>query len=88
MSPDSPAANWTVAETMHHCPEVIPLFQKFGMACTGCSMAPFETLAEAAEAYALDVQMLLAAFRQVTGRREKGIRGSARGGPKSDERSH
>ncbi len=72
-----PVSHWTVAETFARCPEVIPVFHRMGMACIGCVMAPFETLAEAAEAYDLDVGKLLSEFHEATapaGRGSKGIR--------------
>lgn len=60
MGSSIPASDWTVAETFTRCPETASVFHRFGMACAGCSMARFETLQEAADAYGLDVQALLA----------------------------
>lgn len=80
MSDSIPALHWTVAETFVRCPEVIPVFHRKGMACIGCVMAPFETLAEAAEAYDLDMGKLLSEFHEATapsGRKRKGA-GSGR----------
>jgi hybrid cluster-associated redox disulfide protein len=39
---------------------VVNVFVRRRMACPGCAMAPFMTLAEAATAYRIDPQMLLA----------------------------
>lgn len=40
-----------IADVLHHWPETIPIFLKRQMGCIGCAMAPFETLAEAANIY-------------------------------------
>lgn len=48
-----------MADLMATCPQVIPALLKHGMACVGCSMARFETLASAAAVYELDLDDLL-----------------------------
>lgn len=65
-----PESHWTVAETFNRCPETAPVFHRFGMACIGCTMAPFETLAEAAEAYELNLETLLSDFNQAISSRQ------------------
>lgn len=42
-----------VSELVREHPQVIPIFLEHQMACVGCSMSAFETLAEAARAYAI-----------------------------------
>lgn len=74
-----PAAHWTVAETFVRCPETAPVFNRFGMACVGCVMAPFETLAEAADAYGLDPEVLLAECRAAAECTERNVRIPSRG---------
>lgn len=49
-----------VADLLAACPAAAPAFASRGMACVGCSMARFETVAEAAAAYAVDPAALLA----------------------------
>ena len=50
---------WTVAEVLERWPQTIPVFLRHKMACVGCAMAPFETLAEVAVIYRLDVSRFL-----------------------------
>lgn len=67
-----PDMHWTVADTCTRFPEAVSVFNRFGMACAGCTMAPFETLSEAADAYGLDVRTLLTEVSGVTRLREAG----------------
>ncbi|GIV68354.1 DUF1858 domain-containing protein [Caldilinea sp.] len=53
-----------VAEVMERWPQTIPVFVRRRMACVGCVMAPFETLAEVATIYNLNLPDLLAELRQ------------------------
>lgn len=48
-----------VAEVMRRWPETVPVFLRRTMACPGCPMAPFMTLAEAARSYAVDAADLI-----------------------------
>jgi hybrid cluster-associated redox disulfide protein len=57
-------ASLTVAEILAQWPQVIPVFIHHRMACVGCVMAPFETLAEAAIIYHLDLDSFLRELRQ------------------------
>jgi len=43
----------TVADLLANYPEAIPVFLSNKMSCVGCSMAAFETLADAARIYDL-----------------------------------
>jgi hybrid cluster-associated redox disulfide protein len=42
----------TVDDVMARWPETVPVFHRRRMACPGCVMAPFMTVAEAARSYA------------------------------------
>lgn len=53
------AALPTVAELLEGHPAAAAAFGVRGMACVGCPMARFETLAEVAEAYAVELDALL-----------------------------
>ena len=48
-------ATLTVAEVMDRCPQTIPIFLRNRMACIGCSIAPFETLAEPIGTYGVEL---------------------------------
>jgi hybrid cluster-associated redox disulfide protein len=45
-------------------PQTIPVFIHHHMACVGCVMAPFETLAEVALVYRLDLDGFLQELQQ------------------------
>ncbi len=45
------------AVTAH--PEIIPVFEKFGMHCFGCMAARFENIVEGAGAHGIDPELLL-----------------------------
>jgi hybrid cluster-associated redox disulfide protein len=51
---------------------VVNVFVRRRMACPGCAMAPFMTLAEAAAAYGIDPQMLLAEVQAAVQDTERG----------------
>ena len=53
-------SDWTLSEVMRHRPQTIGVFITLKMACPGCAMSPFETVAEAAAEYGLDAQELVA----------------------------
>jgi len=57
MSPIGP--DTIVADLLAARPCAAPAFAARGMACVGCSMSRFETLAEAADAYSVDLARLL-----------------------------
>ena len=54
-----------MADLMSAWPQVIPVLLARRMACVGCDMARFETLADAARIYGLDLQKLMADLNRV-----------------------
>jgi hybrid cluster-associated redox disulfide protein len=63
-------ADLTVAQVMDRWPETIPIFFRYRMACVGCPIAPFETVAEVAAIYGLDLECFLNELRQTIRVRE------------------
>jgi hybrid cluster-associated redox disulfide protein len=57
-------ASLTVDEVMICWPQTIPVFIQHRMACVGCAIAPFETLAEVARIYKLDLDSFLRELEQ------------------------
>jgi hybrid cluster-associated redox disulfide protein len=57
-------ASLTVEELLACWPQTIPVFIRHRMACVGCVMAPFETLAEVAAIYKLDLDSFLRELEQ------------------------
>src|SRR5688572_6012934 len=51
--------DWTVEALIDAHPTMLPVLMRHGMACVGCPMAPFETLAEAAREYRVDPAAIL-----------------------------
>jgi len=66
--PTPPAAPVELADnlqaTLDRGPATLRVFVDHRMACPGCTMAPFETVADAADAYALPREELLADLRR------------------------
>ena len=60
MAQSLPTASFTIAETLSRWPQTIYTFQRRQMACPGCPLTRFETLAEAAKAYNLNLAEFLA----------------------------
>ncbi|MCC6166891.1 MAG: DUF1858 domain-containing protein [Caldilineaceae bacterium] len=58
-----PTGDLTVAEILARWPATIAVFMRYGTACVGCVMAPFETVDEVAVIYSLDREQLLADLR-------------------------
>ena len=56
----------TVADVLAATPRAARVFLDRGMHCPGCPFAPFETVAEAAFAYGVDLQELNAALLALT----------------------
>jgi hybrid cluster-associated redox disulfide protein len=54
----------TMAELIAGWPAAVPLLARRGMGCVGCTMARFETVAEAAAAYGFDPDALLTEIRR------------------------
>lgn len=59
MEPDLHSGS-IVAEVMRARPQTVGVFVALRMACPGCALSPFETVAEAAAEYGLDSDDLLA----------------------------
>jgi hybrid cluster-associated redox disulfide protein len=57
-------AGLTVAEVLARWPQTIPVFLRQRMACVGCAIAPFETLAEIAVIYDLELSHFLSELEQ------------------------
>ena len=55
----------TVSEVLAHHPRTAEVFLKHGMACVGCAIAPFETLADVADIYNLSIERLLAELTSI-----------------------
>jgi hybrid cluster-associated redox disulfide protein len=60
----------TVAEVLTRWPQAIQVFFRHRMACVGCTMAPFDTIADAAAIYGLPLSFLLSELHQVIHTRE------------------
>ncbi|MBZ5587541.1 MAG: DUF1858 domain-containing protein [Acidobacteriia bacterium] len=55
-----PTSSETVAEVMRRWPRATAVFLAHGMACAGCAMSPFDTVADAALSYGLEPAELVA----------------------------
>lgn len=56
----------TVEEAMRRHPAILAVFLRHRMACIGCVMSPFMTLAEAARSHGLDEADFLAELAEAT----------------------
>ena len=63
-TPSPLEANLKVAELLADRPQTIAVFTRHHMACVGCPIAAFETIAEVAAIYRLDVASFLAELEQ------------------------
>ncbi len=61
------ASRLTVEEVVARWPQVMRVFMRYRMACVGCDLAVFETLAEAVAAYGLSLEQFLAELQEVSG---------------------
>jgi hybrid cluster-associated redox disulfide protein len=66
-------ADLTVAEVMDRWPQTIPVFFRYRMACVGCPIAPFETMAEVAAIYGLNLSRFLNELEQIIEHAEERI---------------
>jgi hybrid cluster-associated redox disulfide protein len=73
-------ADLSVAEVMERWPNTIKVFLKYQTACVGCEMAPFETIATAAENYNLPLCIFLADLQQAATSSPTGTSPSPAGG--------
>jgi len=80
MEKQLPTADLSVAEVMEHWPNTIKVFLKYQTACVGCEMAPFETIASAAEIYALPLHIFLTDLEQAATSSHTGTSPSPAGG--------
>lgn len=58
-------ADLIVADVLARWPQTISVFMRHRMACVGCPIAPFETLAEVAAIYDLNLDCFLDELEQV-----------------------
>lgn len=65
MTPPQIEAGQLVADVLAKWPQTIPVFTGHQMACVGCPIAPFETLAEVAAIYRLDLRDFLRELNHV-----------------------
>lgn len=56
--------NLFVADVLDRWPQTIPVFMRHRMACVGCTMAPFETLAEATTIYGMPTDRFVNELRE------------------------
>ncbi len=63
---DVSLAELTVAELLQRWPQAIPVFLRRHMACVGCTMAPFETLADVTAVYGMHLPHFLNELQQVS----------------------
>jgi hybrid cluster-associated redox disulfide protein len=59
-----PTQEMTVAEVLETWPETVKVFQTLKTACVGCVMAPFDTLADVARIYELELDTVMEALHQ------------------------
>ena len=58
-----PTADMTVAEVLEKWPETVSVFQELKTACVGCVMAPYDTLADVARIYDIDLSGIMMALQ-------------------------
>lgn len=64
---DLPQLDMSVAETLSRWPALTAVFVRRQMACPGCAMSEFMSLADAADAYQADADGLLFDLRAALG---------------------
>ena len=62
LRPHALHTSMTIADVLAHNPRTAEVFLKHGMACVGCAIGPFETLADVANIYQVPIEQLLAAL--------------------------
>jgi hybrid cluster-associated redox disulfide protein len=60
-----PTIDMTVSEILEQWPDTVSVFQDLKTACVGCAMAPFDTMADVAQSYDLELAELMTALEQV-----------------------
>lgn len=56
-----------IIEAVQTHPEIIEVFQEYGLGCVGCMAAHFETIGQGAGAHGLDVDALIADINKKIG---------------------
>jgi hybrid cluster-associated redox disulfide protein len=54
-----PTAEMAISDILEEWPETAAVFQQLQTACVGCAMAPFDTVADVARIYRLDLPQFL-----------------------------
>lgn len=90
--PPHPTADWTVETLLKSRADAVHVITGHGMACIGCAMARFETLAEVAREYRLDLpafldELSLGRVRRMRTRRNKQRTDRGHSGLRSDDTS-
>ncbi len=62
--------NLTVSELLNCWPEMLPVFFRHRMACVGCPMSQFETVAGAAAVYGLNLDSFMHELQHIISNRE------------------
>ncbi|UCC53455.1 MAG: DUF1858 domain-containing protein [Anaerolineaceae bacterium] len=66
MSGADQIANMTVSAVLDQWPQTAEVFNQFNMACVGCPVAPYYTVAEAATVYKLSVDEFVAVLEEAS----------------------
>lgn len=64
MKPVKPTGEMTVDQVLETWPQTVAVFQAYKTACVGCTMAPFDTLADVALIYKLNLADFLLSLEQ------------------------
>ena len=65
VSDSIPIADMTVEEVLTRWPQTADVFNRHNMACVGCPVAPFYTVAEAAAVYQLSAEAFVSELEAV-----------------------
>ena len=57
-----PTSDMTVVEVLEKWPGTVSVFQDLKTACVGCAMAPYDTLADVAREYDIDLNDIMMAL--------------------------
>lgn len=58
-----PTADMTVAEVLEKWPGTVSVFQELKTACVGCVMAPYDSLADVARIYDIELSGIMSALQ-------------------------
>ena len=58
-----PTADMTVVEVLEKWPGTVSVFQELKTACVGCAMAPYDTLADVAREYDINLNDIMMALQ-------------------------